>query len=41
VEALHSVGPKGAILQYDIVLAGLPVPARVRWEAFMATAVDR
>lgn len=37
VEALHVVGPKKAILYYDIVLAGLPPAARVRWEAFMTT----
>jgi hypothetical protein len=40
VEALRSLGPKNAILYYDIVLAGLPVPARVRWEAFMTSAVE-
>jgi hypothetical protein len=38
-EALRALGPKRAILYYDIVLAGLPVPARVRWEEFMTTAV--
>jgi hypothetical protein len=40
-EALRSVGPERAILYYDVVLAGLPAPARVRWEAFMTTTVDR
>jgi hypothetical protein len=40
-EALRSLGTKMAILYYDIVLAGLPVPARVRWEAFMTTTVDQ
>lgn len=39
-EALHSLGPERAILYYDIVLAALPGPARVRWEAFMTTAVE-
>lgn len=34
-EALRSAGPKRAILYYDIVLAGLPVATRTRWEAFM------
>lgn len=39
MEALRSLGPDQAILYYDIVLAGLPVPARVRWEEFMTTTV--
>jgi hypothetical protein len=39
-EALRSLGPKKAILYYDIVLAALPAPARVRWEAYMTTAVE-
>lgn len=39
-EALRALGPKQAILYYDIVLAGLPGPARVRWEAYMTTAVE-
>jgi hypothetical protein len=39
-EALRSLGPQKAILYYDIVLAGLPGPARVRWEAFMTTTVE-
>jgi hypothetical protein len=39
-EALRSLGPRRAILYYDVVLAGLPTPARVRWEAFMTTTVD-
>jgi len=39
-EALRSLGPRRAILYYDVVLAGLPGPARVRWEAFMTTAVE-
>ena len=38
-EALRSLGPKRAILYYDVVLAGLPVAARARWEAFMTTTV--
>ena len=37
--ALSALGPKRAILYYDIVLAGLPVAPRVRWEAFMTTTV--
>jgi hypothetical protein len=39
-EALQTLGPKKAILYYDIVLAGLPQAPRARWEAFMSTAVD-
>jgi len=39
VAALRSLGPSKAILYYDIVLAGLPQAARVRWEAFMTTTV--
>lgn len=39
-EALQAVGPNRAILYYDVVLAGLPLPARARWEAFMTTAVE-
>ncbi|WP_422771007.1 hypothetical protein ACN28C_30890 [Plantactinospora sp. WMMC1484] len=39
MEALRSVGPRRAILYYDVVLAGLPVAARARWEAFMTTSV--
>jgi hypothetical protein len=39
VEALRALGPKKAILCYDIVLAGLPEAPRARWEAFMTTAV--
>nr|MDT0656469.1 hypothetical protein [Micromonospora sp. DSM 115978] len=38
-EALETLGPKRAILYYDIVLAGLPQAPRARWEAFMSTAV--
>jgi hypothetical protein len=37
-EMLRSVGDVKANLYYDIVLAGLPKPARLRWEAFMTTA---
>lgn len=40
VEALRAVGPSKAILYYDVVLAGLPVATRTRWEAFMTTSVD-
>lgn len=40
VQALRSVGPKRAILYYDVVLAGLPVAARARWEAFVTTTAD-
>ena len=39
-EALRAVGPKQAILYYDVVLAGLPVAVRARWEAFMTTTAD-
>src|SRR5262249_6835474 len=38
-EALRALGPKKAILYYDIVLAGLPPAPRARWEAYMSTAV--
>jgi hypothetical protein len=38
-EALRALGPKKAILYYDIVLAGLPQAPRARWEAYMSTAV--
>jgi hypothetical protein len=38
-QALDALGPKKAILYYDIVLAGLPQAPRVRWEAFMSTTV--
>lgn len=40
-EALQSVSPDRAILYYDIVLAGLPVSARLRWEAFMTSVADK
>jgi predicted transposase YdaD len=40
-EALRSVDPKTAISFYDIILAGLPVPARERWEAHMTTTVGQ
>jgi len=39
LEALRALGPKQAILYYDIVLVGLPVAPRARWEAFMTTTV--
>jgi hypothetical protein len=39
MEALRSLGPRKAISYYDVVLAGLPVAARTRWEAFMTTEV--
>ncbi|GAA4697308.1 hypothetical protein [Phytohabitans rumicis] len=38
--ALHSLGPRNAILYYDVVLAGLPVATRTRWEAFMTTIAN-
>jgi hypothetical protein len=38
-EALRALGPKKAILYYDIVLAGLPRAPRTRWEAYMSTTV--
>src|SRR5215813_4321628 len=37
-EALRALGPKKAILYYDVVLAGLPQAPRARWEAYMSTA---
>jgi hypothetical protein len=37
VEALRVLGPKKAILYYDIVLAGLSPEPRARWEAYMST----
>ncbi|GIG86351.1 hypothetical protein [Plantactinospora endophytica] len=40
MEALRSVGPRAAILYYDVVLAGLPAAVRTRWEAFMTTTAD-
>jgi hypothetical protein len=38
-EALRTVDPKTAIAFYDIILAGLPMPARERWEAHVTTSV--
>jgi len=38
-EALRALGPKKAILYYDVVLAGLPPEPRARWEAYMSSAV--
>jgi hypothetical protein len=38
-EALQSLGTKSAFLYYDIVLAGLPMAPRTRWEAFVTTTV--
>lgn len=38
-EAMRSLGPRRAILYYDIVLAGLPTATRARWEAFMSTTL--
>src|SRR5262249_22688571 len=38
-EALRALGPKKAILYYDVVLAGLPQAPRARWEAYMSTTV--
>jgi len=35
--ALRSLGPQQALLYHDVVLAGLPETARVRWEAFVTT----
>ena len=37
VEAMRTVGPERQLAYYDIVLAGLSVEARTRWEAFMTT----
>jgi hypothetical protein len=39
--ALRMLSPTKAIAYYDIVLAGLPVAARARWEAHMTTAVNQ
>ena len=38
-EAMRILGPKRALLYYDVVLAGLPTATRVRWEAFMSTTI--
>jgi hypothetical protein len=38
-EALRSLGRSTAISYYDVVLTGLPVATRTRWEAFMTTTV--
>jgi hypothetical protein len=38
-EALRALGPTKAILYHDIVLAGLPPAPRVRWEAYMSSAI--
>lgn len=38
-EALRTVDPKTAISFHDIVLAGLPMPARQRWEAHVTTSI--
>lgn len=40
-EALSSLSPKQAILYYDVVLAALPAPARVRWEEFMNITAEQ
>ncbi|MFB9239680.1 hypothetical protein ACFFWC_29815 [Plantactinospora siamensis] len=40
VEALRSLGPSRAVLYYEVVVAGLPVAARKRWETFMTTTAD-
>lgn len=40
VAALHAIGPGRESLYYDIVLAGLPLASRTRWEAFMTTAAN-
>ena len=39
-QALRVLGPKKAILYYDVVLAGLPPEPRARWEAYMSSAID-
>ena len=36
-EAMHSLGPERAVRYHDVVLAGLPLEARSRWETFMTT----
>lgn len=35
-EALRSVGPNKTVLYHDVVLAGLPLATRTRWEAYMS-----
>jgi hypothetical protein len=40
MEALRAAGPSKAVLYYDVVLAGLPLATRTRWEAFMTIAAD-
>ncbi|MFF5294469.1 hypothetical protein [Paractinoplanes globisporus] len=35
--ALRSLSPEQAALHYDVVLAGLPMATRTRWEEFMKT----
>jgi hypothetical protein len=37
LEAMHSLGPERAVRYHDVVLAGLPLVARSRWETFMTT----
>jgi|GEM_PF-4501314 hypothetical protein len=39
--ALRSLGGQKALSYYDVVLAGLPEAARVRWEEFMTIAADQ
>jgi hypothetical protein len=36
-QSLLTLGPEQALLYYDVVLAGLPLPARLRWETYMTT----
>jgi hypothetical protein len=38
-EALRSLGPSKALFYYDVVLAGLPPAARLRWEEFMTATL--
>jgi hypothetical protein len=40
-EALQTVGLNRATAHHDIVLAGLPMPARERWESFMTVAAHQ
>jgi hypothetical protein len=36
-QTILALGPERALLYYDVVLAGLPLPARQRWETYMTT----
>lgn len=40
-EALKAVGVRRGVAYHDIVLAGLPMPARERWESFMTVTAEK